>query len=180
MNMKSSKRQTTARRRRVPANAVVGGLAFGLMGLLVSQDVYGLKIPELEAWQRGATWKLVTGTLLVAFLAFQWTLAIVRMRAKSSAARPLRWHRFVGALGPVLFYAHATRFGYAYLAALSSVFLGNILLGAAAPLLHRLHGRAARPWTKVLALGWPIVHVAASVLTVVLTAVHAVLAAWYE
>lgn len=166
-----------ARRGRVPANAVVGGLAFGLMGLLVSQDVYGLKIAPLDALQRGATWKLVTGALLVAFLAFQWTLAIVRMRAKSSAAAPLRWHRWIGALGPVLFYAHATRFGYAYLAALSSVFLGNILLGAAAPLLYRLQGRG---WTKVVATGWPVLHVAASVLTVVLTAVHAVLAAWYE
>jgi sulfoxide reductase heme-binding subunit YedZ len=171
----------SSRRRRVPlANAVVGGIAFGLMGLLVSQDVYGLKIAALESLQRDGTWKLATGALLVAFLAFQWTLAIVRMRAKSSAAAPLRWHRFVGALGPVLFYAHATRFGYAYLAALSGVFLGNILLGAAAPLFHRLHGGGTRPMAKVLATGWPIVHVAASVLTVVLTAVHAVLAAWYE
>lgn len=177
--MKKGKHAKGAKRR-VPANAVVGGLAFGLMGLLVSQDVYGLKVEPLEALQRDATWKLVTGSLLVAFLAFQWTLAIVRMRGKSSPAAPLRWHRWVGALGPLLFYAHATRFGYAYLAALSGVFLGNILLGAGAPLLHRLHRAGARPLTKALALGWPIVHVAASVLTVVLTAVHAVLAAWYE
>jgi hypothetical protein len=165
------------------ANAIVGGLAFGLMAALVLQDVYGLKIPTLEALQRDGTWKLVTGGLLVAFLGFQWTLAALRMRGAKSLGLHLRWHRLAGALGPVLFFAHASRFGYAYLAALSGLFLGNILLGAAAPLLQRLPRRREdkrASWGKLVATGWPIAHVAASVLTVVLTAVHAVLAAWYE
>ncbi|HET6585169.1 MAG TPA: hypothetical protein VFG69_17045 [Nannocystaceae bacterium] len=148
-------------------------LGFGLVALLVVQDVYGLEIPALEELQRDGMWKLATGSALVAFLAFQWALAAIRMRGSSGAGKHLRWHRCVGALGPVLFYAHATKFGYAYLAALSSVFLGNILLGAAAPVLQRLRV----PWIR---LGWPVLHIAASVLTLVLTAIHAVVAAYYE
>ena len=176
----------TPRRTQLPlpvTNAIVGGLAFGLMALLVLQDVYGLKIPALESLQQDGTYKLVTGCLLVAFLGFQWTLAALRMRGSKSLGPHLRWHRLTGALGPVLFFAHASRFGYAYLAALSGVFLGNILLGAAAPLLQRLpsrRGGLGRSLGRIVATGWPVVHVAASVLTVVLTAVHAVLAAWYE
>jgi hypothetical protein len=77
------------------------------------------------------------------------------------------------AFGPLLFWLHATRFGYAYLTALSVVFLGNLLLGAAAPLLQRIHVKAIR-------IGWPVLHIAAAVLTLVLTAIHTVIAAWYE
>jgi hypothetical protein len=170
------------KRTRLPvpvANAIVGGLAFGLMAVLVLQDVYGLKIAALERLQQNGSWKLATGCLLVAFLGFQWTLAALRMRGTKSLGLHLRWHRLTGALGPLLFFAHASRFGYAYLAALSGVFLGNILLGAAAPLLQRLPTKRGG-LGRIVATGWPIAHVAASVLTVVLTAVHAVLAAWYE
>ena len=164
------------------ANAIVGGFAFGLMAMLVLQDIYGLKIAPLERLQQDGTWKLATGSLLVAFLGFQWTLAALRMRGTKALGNQLRWHRYTGALGPLFFFLHASRFGYAYLAALSGVFLGNILLGAAAPLLQRLPaGRGGRSGVvKLIATSWPIAHVAASVLTVVLTAVHAVLAAWYE
>jgi sulfoxide reductase heme-binding subunit YedZ len=160
-------------------NAIVGGLAFGLMALLVLQDMYGLEITPLARLQQSGTWKLATGALLVAFLGFQWTLAALRMRGAKSLGNHLRWHRFTGALGPLFFFLHASRFGYAYLAALSFVFLGNILLGAAAPLLQRLPVKKSFA-AKLVVSGWPIAHVAASVLTVVLTAVHAVLAAWYE
>jgi hypothetical protein len=137
------------------------------------QDVYGLKLPAFEALQQRDAWKVATGSLLVAFLGYQWVLAALRVRGSRHAHRHLRWHRCIGALGPLLFYAHATRFGYAYLAALSGVFLGNVLLGAAAPLLQRIHVKAIR-------IGWPVLHIAAAVLTLVLTAIHTVVAAWYE
>jgi hypothetical protein len=148
-------------------------IGFGLVALLVVQDMYGLKIPALEQAQRDGTWKVVTGALLVAFLGYQWVLAALRVRGSKSAGRYLTWHRCVGAFGPVFFYAHASKFGYAYLAALSGVFLGNLLLGAAAPLLQRIHVKAIR-------IGWPVLHIAASVLTLVLTAIHTVVAAYYE
>jgi hypothetical protein len=148
-------------------------IGFGLVALLVVQDVYGLKIAALEQLQKDGTWKLVTGCALVVFLGYQWVLAALRARGSKGANKHLRWHRCVGACGPLLFYAHASRFGYAYLAALSGLFLGNLLLGAAAPLLQRIHVKAIR-------LGWPVLHIAASVLTLVLTAIHTVVAAYYE
>jgi len=148
-------------------------VGFGLVALLVAQDVYDVELGWLEQLQADDTYKLASGCVLVAYLAFQWTLAALRVRASKLAGTHLRWHRIVGALGPVLFYAHATRFGWAYLAALSGLFLGNILLGSAAPLLQKLHVR----W---IAASWPIVHAAASVLTVALTAMHAFVAAYYE
>ena len=88
-------------------------IGFGLVALLVVQDMYGLKIPALEQAQRGGTWKVVTGALLVAFLGYQWVLAALRVRGSKSAGRSLKWHRCVGAFGPVFFYAHASKFGYA-------------------------------------------------------------------
>ncbi len=148
-------------------------IGFGLVALLVVQDVYGLKIPAVERLQQDATWKVATGSVLVAFLAYQWVLAALRVRGSKRAGKHLRWHRCVGSCGPLLFYAHASSFGYAYLTALSGVFLGNLLLGAAAPLLQRIHVQPIR-------IGWPVLHIAASVLTLVLTAIHTVVAAYYE
>lgn len=148
-------------------------ITFGLLALLVAQDVYDLRIAALEELQRDDAWKIATGSMLVAFLAYQWVLAALRVRGAKSAGHHLRWHRCVGACGPLLFWLHATRFGYAYLTALSGVFLGNLLLGAAAPLLQRIH-------VKPIRIGWPVLHIAAAVLTLVLTAIHTVIAAWYE
>ena len=50
-------------------------IVFGLLALLVAQDVYDLRILALERLQRDDAWKVATGALLVAFLGYQWVLA---------------------------------------------------------------------------------------------------------
>ena len=74
-------------------------------------------------------------TVVIAFFAIitAWlTKALAnenRLMRKSDTEPLLSWHQRTGALVPLLFYVHSVEIGYGYLAALSWIFLGNVLDG---------------------------------------------------
>jgi methionine sulfoxide reductase heme-binding subunit len=138
-------------------------LAVALLAAYLGQALMHLDVAWLAAWQRDETYKLATGGALLAFLAMQWLFA----------RRSREVHLWLGALAPLVLYAHATRFAYGYLAWLVAVYLGVGAVG----LLHRpiITRRARR-----LYIAWFIAHLALSVLLLVLAAYHVVIAIAYE
>jgi hypothetical protein len=138
-------------------------LAVALLAAYLGQAVMNLDFAWLVAWQRDEIYKLATGGALVAFLAMQWLFA----------RRSRDVHLWLGALAPLVLYAHATKFAYGYLVWLVAVYLGVGAVG----LLHRpIVTRRARR----LYIAWFIAHLALSVLLLVLTAYHVVIAIAYE
>ena len=74
---------------------------------------------------------------------------------------------------PALFYFHSVQIGYGYLAALSWIFLGNMVVGAANPVGIRIRSRSYE-------VSWGVIHVALAVLTVVLGLFHGYIALYYK
>ena len=116
---------------------------------------------------------MTTGSLLAAFIAFQWALALFRVGHQARLAKKVYgWHHVVGGLGPGLLMLHSTRAGYGYLAILSTCFLINLGLGA-----FNHHNVPTLRAHKEL---WVVSHVALSLVVVTLGAYHAWTALWFE
>ena len=127
----------------------------------------------LGDWQRLAWYKGVSGSLLGAFIGFQWLLALLRVNRSTRAAKALHsWHQTAGALSPVFLFLHSTRMGFGYLFVLSTVYVGNNVLGLANP--------AAFPRLKTVLPFWVVAHVALSVLLTALIGYHVWTAISYE
>jgi hypothetical protein len=149
---------------------VVGAI---LWVLFLEQLGLELDWSALRAWQSRFPNQVATGALLALFLSFQWLLAICRISGFMRAAKALYpWHQTLGALAPLLLFLHSTRLGFGYLVVLSVVYLANNLVGLVNP--------SAFPRIKSVLSVWTIVHIALSVLVVVLTAYHAWTALYYE
>jgi len=117
------------------------GLIF-LSAFLV-QELYAIKWPWLVQIQTNNVYKQISGFLLLIFILNQWHLSLLRIQNKMHIAhRELERHKLIGATAPVFFYFHSHSFGYAYLFILSSVFLGNVLIG----LLHPIAMNCVRKW----------------------------------
>lgn len=82
-----------------------------------------------------------------------------------TAKRHYKFHTWLGACAPLVFYLHATHLGYAYLGMLSGTYFANVVLGLCNQEVVRLRKR----W---FTQAWMVAHVAASVLVVVLMLSH--------
>ena len=74
---------------------------------------------------------------------------------------------------PALFYIHSVETGYGYLAALSWIFLGNMVIGAASPVGIKIRSR-------YYMASWGVVHMVLAVLTAVLGVFHGYIALYYK
>ena len=148
--------------------------AAGIVGVLiyVAQDVSGLRWEWLAQLQDVDVFKYVTGAGLLSYVGWQWWLFYSRLRRRN-LRRLLSWHQRTGALVPLLFYVHSVEIGYGYLAALSWVFLVNMLVGAASPLGVRINNR-------YYTASWGVLHVCLAALTIVLGLFHAYIAVYYK
>jgi methionine sulfoxide reductase heme-binding subunit len=127
----------------------------------------------LSTWQGDTAYKIMSGSLLAAFVCFQWLLALLRVNRWARAARALyAWHQSAGALSPVLLFLHSTRLGFGYLFVLSTVYITNNVLGLVSP--------STFPRYKTLLPFWVIAHIALSVLLTALVVYHAWTALYYE
>lgn len=170
MNGRSSQPPGRAPASRGSSNRVLGGVLLGAVLLLFSTD---LPIDELLASQNQFDYKLVTGALLWVYVAFQWLLAFARIEGMNKIAKFLFVpHQTLGVLGPVFFYAHAARWGFGYLLALSGVFFANLALGLCQP-------RSAPRARRLLPI-WLVIHIALSIVLVVLAGYHTWQAFYYE
>lgn len=153
---------------------LVTGVA--LLLAYVAQGALDLRWPVLEALQEQETYRRWSGALLLGLVAAQWVLPVLRLRDRLGvAAAAYQWHRLLGVLAPVFFFAHAMRPGYGYLLALTLVFLGNVAVGLADKTLVREPAR--REWYGRL---WLVPHVALACLTVGLALFHIVVVFAYR
>ena len=148
--------------------------AAGVLGVLiyVAQDLSGLKWEWLAQLQDVDVFKYATGAGLLSYVGWQWWLFYSRVRRRN-LRRLLSWHQRTGALVPLLFYVHSVEIGYGYLAALSWVFLVNMLVGAASPLGVRINNR-------YYTASWGVLHVSLAALTVFLGLFHVYIAVYYK
>ncbi|MEQ8340200.1 MAG: hypothetical protein RID15_16460 [Marinovum algicola] len=127
-------------------------------------------------WPLGGTltWQVVTGTLLLTGMGYQWML--LRARTGGTAAdvrRHYAAHRWVG-VGLVLVFAlHAVRFGHAWTSALALCFVAIAATG--------LLNREVIPYrSRWLYRAWLWLHIALSSALIPLVALHIWVALTYQ
>ncbi len=148
----------------------LGGIV--LVGAYLAQDALGLKWVWLGELQTVDVYKYATGSILLAYLGWQWYLFLARLKGRNSRTVTALHQRSV-ALAPILFYAHSVQTGYGYLAILSWVFLGNLLVGSVSPVGLRVRSRAYMAC-------WGAIHVTLAVFAVALGLYHAYIAVYYK
>jgi len=131
------------------------------------QDVLGFKLEALETLQSQEMFKRWSGFALALFIAFQWLLTLTRIipKLKRKSVLFTQIHKWVGVFSPLLFYIHATKYGYGYLALLSYVFFANMLLGT----INLDVIKSQKEWIFKF---WMIVHVSLSMLITFLLFLH--------
>jgi hypothetical protein len=141
--------------------------------LFMEQLALGTDWGALGVWQAQRWYKIASGSLLAGFVCFQWLLALSRVNRWARAAKALySWHQAAGAFSPVLLFLHSTRLGFGFLLALSTVYVGNNVVGLLSP--------SAFPRLKAVLPFWVIAHIALSVLLAALVVYHAWTALSYE
>lgn len=122
--------------------------------------------PWLAGRQADDVYKQLSGFALVCYLAHQWRCSRLRNRGlMQKAAKLLNQHKLLGALAPVVFYAHAQHLGYAYLLALSLAYFAIFITGLCSVEITGLR----KPWFRKL---WITLHVGLATGLLVLLGYH--------
>lgn len=151
------------------------GLAFLVFYIL--QSFFDLKIELLTVLQNNDTYKIISGLIVIFYIVLQWRLPVIRVLNRNNHAlltKSKHKHNILGAFAPIIFYFHSTDFGYAYLAVLSSIYLGNSFLGY-------LNGEfISLKYRKNYVYAWTILHITLSSVLLYLSFYHAYLALAYK
>lgn len=133
----------------------------------ILQDLLGFKIASLEKLQSQEMYKRWSGLAIALFITFQWFLTFTRItpKLKKHSVKLTEIHKWIGAFSPILFYLHATSYGYGYLALLSYVFFANMLLGT----INLDLIKSQKEW---IFKGWMIAHVSLSMLITAILFLH--------
>lgn len=90
------------------------------LGVAFRPDPFGVSL----------TWQVVTGSLLVTGMIYQWMLLVARRAGRAAEVRRhYAAHRWVGVAMTLLFAAHAVRFGHAWTSALAITFVAVAATG---------------------------------------------------
>lgn len=136
--------------------------AFGLQWWLNWEWGWLAELQSAESYKR---W---SGFALGGYLSLQFLLPITRVLGYVNRAVTLyRWHRWQGALAPLIYYFHSTTFGFAAVGFLSVIYFANTIVG----LLNQELITDVR-WKMRYQRVWLIFHILLSVLLAGLTAVH--------
>ena len=151
-------------------------LGLSLLLAYYLQDSLGIKLTELEQLQANDDYKIFSGLLLLTYVLSQWRLPITRWlnRNADKLLQKKRSHQSFGTIAPLVFYLHATSIGYAYLAALASVYLANSLLG------YGSGEFIGQRFKKAYVFGWTLMHVGLSTCLLFLSAYHTYAALAYK
>lgn len=119
----------------------------------------GFKLTFLETLQSQENFKRWSGLAVALFIVFQWFLTFTRIitKLRKHSVKLTNIHKWIGAFSTLLFYIHATSFGYGYLALLSYIFFTNLLLGT----INLDVIKSQKEW---IFKSWMIVHVSLSML----------------
>lgn len=151
------------------------GAGLALVAAYLVQDAVDVPWPALAALQAQDWYKYATGTGLVAYVAWLWSLLLRRWSGLrgAAAARARALHEKSAAWAPCLFYCHSMQVGYGYQAVLSGVLLATVVVGAAHP---QALGIRARLYVAI----WSTGHVALAAALVVLVLYHGYIALYYK
>jgi sulfoxide reductase heme-binding subunit YedZ len=146
-----------------------------LLLLFLIQFVMDFKWDWLYNLQQDEMFKRWSGLGLSLFIAFQWSLTLCRIikKFKKYAFKITNFHKWIGAISPLLFYLHSMELGYGYLALLSYVFLTNTLIGY-------FNLDVIKSTHKTLFKGWMIVHVVYSIIITLLMVFHIGVVFYYK
>ena len=87
-------------------------------------------VPAWNALQSVYAWRVTTGALVLAVLAWQWMFPLARARGRFALAKKLELpHRAVGALSPVVLLLHQRGLGHGLLSVLSLLWIANTVIG---------------------------------------------------
>jgi sulfoxide reductase heme-binding subunit YedZ len=142
----------------------------------ILQYMLALSWQDLLFLQQQNWFRIVSGSVVAASIAFQWYLSRIRSNLSISPQKGLHYawlHKWVGALSPLLFYIHAAAPGYAYLLTLSIVFFSNFILGM-------LNSEVISIDKKWYYQGWMILHVGLSCLITTLIVFHICIVIYYK
>ena len=133
----------------------------------ILQDILVLKITSIERLQSQEMFKRWSGLAVALFITFQWFLTFTRIipKLRKHSIKLTEIHKWIGAFSPILFYIHATSYGYGYLALLSYVFFANMLLGT----INLDIIKSQKEWVFK---GWMIAHVSLSMLITAILFLH--------
>lgn len=127
-------------------------------------------------WLTGGalTWQMVSGTLLLTGMTYQWMLLRARGRGRpAEVRRHYAAHRWVGVGLTLVFALHAVRFGHAWTSALALTFMAVAATG--------LLNREVIPYrSRWLYRAWLWLHIALSSALVPLVALHIWVALTYQ
>ncbi len=146
----------------------------GLCALYLVQGMLDWGLPGVAVLQESNGYSITTGSLLFAFIGYQWYLPYLRLTG-DSAPTASRWHSHLGVLAPVLLYGHSISLGFAYTVVLSFLFVLNTMVGAVGRISIRRLEHHQR-FQRILL----VVHVPASCLVTVLALIHMVYALAYK
>ncbi len=122
----------------------------------------------LEGLQSAESYKRWSGFALGGYLGLQFMLPVTRWFGSINRSVSLyRWHRWQGALAPLVYYVHSTTFGFAAVGFLSAVYFANTVVG-----LFNQELIANVRWKMRYQRVWLVFHIVLSLLLVALTLVH--------
>ncbi|UZO81067.1 hypothetical protein NBT05_00995 [Aquimarina sp. ERC-38] len=152
---------------------VIVGLSLFILYIL--QFAFDISWPWLLEMQADQSYKRWSGVVVGIFILFQWLLTLVRVTKKLRKYNLnfTRWHQWIGAISPVLFYFHALQIGYGYLGLLSYVFFTNMVLG----LVNLDVIKSQKNWVFQ---SWMITHVSLSVVVTFLLFFHIGVVFYYK
>ena len=120
------------------------------------------------------TWQVVSGSLLLTLLIFQWVLFFKRgFPGLTLSSQDVSQHRWVGVAVTYVFALHAVRLGHAWMTGLSVLFFLLALTGV----LNRQVIGYRQNWLYLL---WLVAHIGISAAMVPLIGVHIWVALAYE
>ncbi|MCH7741627.1 MAG: cyclic nucleotide-binding domain-containing protein [Proteobacteria bacterium] len=149
-------------------------VTLGFCVFYLIQNAFGWGLHSVVALQQIDSYRITTGSMLLAFIGYQWYLPYLRLTHKSAYVATQR-HSYTGALAPVLLYLHSVSLGVAYTFVLSLLFLLNTMLGALDKTLAK-NLRQREHYQRI----WLMVHVPSSCLITVLALIHMVYALAYK
>lgn len=145
-----------------------------LFAVFVIQEFGHFSWSWLAKMQAEDVYKQLSGFVLVAYLAFQWRCSVLRNQGlMQKAAKLLDQHKLMGALAPLLFYAHAQTIGYAYLQVLSGVYFAIFLTGLCNAEIIRIR----KAWFRKI---WITIHIGLATGLVFLLGYHVFISYAYQ
>ena len=129
----------------------------------------------LNLQEHDQMYKRWSGLAVFIVIIFQWILTISRVskRLRKYSIKLTAWHKWIGALSPILFYVHVMNFGFGYLALLSYLFFANMLLGV----INLDIIKSKKNW---IFQSWMITHVTFSIVITFLAIFHIGVVFYYK